>query len=191
MSRKKGMSLLLCLVLGLGLLTFSAGAEAITGVITMDKRVAYSDEPITATWKISGGVPPYQITGFWEAYTNYGGGTHEMYLLPAEGSYTYIEDEDGRIIGTGFLWLVVVDSEGERADFYSGSHRLLKRGDPPYLLGDANGDAVVDIDDASTIVDHIVSEVPLPSWHNADVNDDKREYGDLTDLLVLIDMLVN
>lgn len=191
MSRKKSMSLLLCPVLGLSLLTCSAGAETLSIVITVDKKVLYSDEPITATWTVTGGVPPYQIYGSWQTVQGIFGGDVELYDLPAQGSYTLTEDSDGEMSGHGGLWLMVKDSVGNKAEGGSGSHRFLSRNEPPYLRGDANGDGIVNVKDAAAFVDYAVSQIPIPSWHNSDVNNDFDYYGDMTDLLALIDMLVN
>lgn len=156
--------------------------------ITLDKRVAYCDEPVTATWSITGGNPPFTVWGDWQTMSNFGGGDLELDDLPTVGNYTFTPDPDGEMSGIGSLGLDIRDANGQSYFESSGSHRILSRSEPAYLTGDADGSGGLSDRDLTFIIDWLFKKGVLPSWHNADVNWDFEVNAQ--DLTALIDLII-
>ncbi|MGI6726451.1 MAG: hypothetical protein ACOX62_09760 [Christensenellales bacterium] len=65
-------------------------AAPFTGAVTFDKDTVKTGEPVTATWSLSGGVPPYSVSAY-------------SWYVREEGSGTKILEKSGGAAAVGSL----------------------------------------------------------------------------------------
>ncbi|MGI6726498.1 MAG: Ig-like domain-containing protein [Christensenellales bacterium] len=163
-------------------------AAPFTGAVTFDKNTVKTGEPVTATWNLSGGVPPYSVSAY-------------SWYVREEGSGTRILEKSGGAAAVGSLSFTPTKGEAlmleldlrDSADqifSYSSDWIPISGGGSPdtAVKGDANGDNLVDIRDLVSIINYIVSGIQPKSTEGADANGDGDV--DIRDLVWVIKLIV-
>ncbi|MGI6726500.1 MAG: Ig-like domain-containing protein [Christensenellales bacterium] len=163
-------------------------AAPFTGAVTFDKNTVKTGEPVTATWNLSGGVPPYSVSAY-------------SWYVREEGSGTKILEKSGGAAAVGSLSFTPTKGEAlmleldlrDSADqifSYSSDWIPISGGGSPdtAVKGDANGDNLVDIRDLVSIINYIVSGIQPKSTEGADANGDGDV--DIRDLVWVIKLIV-
>ena len=145
------------------------------------------NQPITASWTVSGGTPPYTTIGWYWVINTTDSVYFPMKLTPGQlvletvfnfdqsmgdaqtGQFSVTMQDARPHNRRGWLPFIVVQSE----------HAI-----PPTLRGDANDSGHLDIGDLTSMLDHMLTQSPLKSPANADTNADSKI--DETDLLFII-----
>ena len=163
-------------------------AAPFTGAVTFDKDTVKTGEPVTATWNLSGGVPPYSVSAY-------------SWYVREEGSGTKILEKSGGAAAVGslsftptkgealMLELDLRDSADQMFQYSSDWIPISGGGSPDTAVkGDANGDNSVDIRDLVSIINYIVSGIQPKSMEGADANGDGDV--DIRDLVWVIKLIV-
>jgi len=163
-------------------------AAPFTGAVTFDKNTVKTGEPVTATWNLSGGTPPYSVSAY-------------SWYVREEGSGTRILEESGGAAAVGslsftptkgkalMLELDLRDSADQIFSYSSDWIPISGGGSPDTAVkGDANGDNSIDIRDLVSIINYIVSGIQPKSTEGADANGDGDV--DIRDLVWVINVIV-
>ncbi|MGI6726501.1 MAG: Ig-like domain-containing protein [Christensenellales bacterium] len=163
-------------------------AAPFTGAVTFDKNTVKTGEPVTATWNLSGGTPPYSVSAY-------------SWYVREEGSGTRILEKSGGAAAVGSLSFTPTKGEAlmleldlrDSADQifqYSSDWIPISGGGSPdtAVKGDANGDNSIDIRDLVSIINYIVSGIQPKSTEGADANGDGDV--DIRDLVWVINVIV-
>lgn len=153
----------------------------LNATVSLDKSKADIGETVTATWNITGGIPPYRAVCEWAIYD-----TDMNYTLLQQGEKAgsaAIKVSSGT---AGQLFIDITDAAGVKATYVSRHFNITG-----IRLGDADGNREVDLNDVIAIVKYLVNNQDAPaSMENANANkDDKVDINDV--LWIINNMLVH